>query len=157
MDAAAVTAVALDKDAPAAHAVAADIARAAVDNDVAVVHGVADRLLRVAKHLDGRAVEVLAETVARRAVDGQGLAGRAAAQIALPDRVLDGDFGIVNLTELLIEFFIIGKVCMCCGHPCAPPNCFARSARENAISCGFSRIKSKSMLSSGVCSRMSEV
>ena len=157
MDAAAVAAVPLDEDASAAHAIAAGVADVAVDDDITLVHRVADRLLRVAEYLDGRAVEILAEAVARRAVDDDSFAGRAAAEITLADRVFDRDIVVVDAADLFVYLLVIGQSCLYSGHQCAPPNFFARSARENAISCGFSRIRSKSMLSSGVCSRMSEV
>ena len=159
VDAAAVAAVALDEDAAAAHAVAAGVADVAVDDDIALVHRVADRLLRVAEHLERRAVEVLAEAVARGAVYRDIFARGAAADVALADHVLDRDAVVLFscLADLFVYLLVIGKTCLNCRHQCAPPNFFARSACENAMSCGFSRISSKSMVSSGVCSRISEV
>ena len=130
VDAAAVAAVALDEDAAAAHAVAAGVADVAVDDDVALVHRVAGGFLRVAEHLERRAVEVLAEAVARRAVDRDGLARGAAADVALADHVFDRD--VVVLFRCFADFFVyllvIGKTCLNCRHQCAPPNFFARSA-----------------------------
>ena len=142
-----------------AAAVAAGVADVAVDDDVALVHRVADRLLCVAEHLERRAVEVLAETVARGAVYRDIFARGAAANVALADHVLDRDAVVLFscLADLFVYLLVIGKTCLNCRHQCAPPNFFARSACENAMSCGLSRMSSKSMVSSGVCSRMSEV
>ena len=157
MNAGAIAHIAAHEDASPAHGVARCIAGRARDGDLPGVHGVAGRVLRVAAGLDLRAVQISAQRIARHALDDDVPPGRARADIALSADVFQHDVPISRVFDLLIDLTEAEIFHIQARHAFAPPSFCARAAEPKAISCGFSRIKSKSRVFSGVCSRTSEV
>ena len=125
-------------------------------DDFTGVHGIAHGVLGVAEYGDTRAVQVRAQAVAGHAMNDDLLFVQSVADVALAETIFDGDFPVGAVAHEGVEGLKVHAFSVD-GHCGSPPIRRTRSLRENAMSCGFSKMRSKSTCESGVCSRMSAV
>ena len=156
VDTRAIADVPLDKNRAAAHGVARRVAAVAVDGQRTAVHGIAGGILRIAENLDVAAIQIAAQRIARNAVNRHFFAGQPRANIPLSAHVVKLDFRVRTGVNFLVQLAEV-LVARYDSHSLLPPISVARSRRENAINCGLSSMSSKSMLESGVFSRISAV
>ena len=157
MDARTVARVAPHVDFPAAHGVAGGITGRTMHEDRAVIHGIAGGVLRVAQHRDARAVQICAQRVSGRACQRQLFLSKARRNIALAVHMLHGQRRVRAFPDARAKLLCwhVFRVKLC--HHTSPPSCTLRSFWENAMSCGDSRIRSKSISDSGFFLRMRSV
>ena len=127
-----------------------------VDGECAAVHGIAGGILRIAENLDVAAIQIAAQRITRNAVNRHFFAGQPRANIPLSAHVVKLDFRVRTGVDFLVQLAEV-LVARYDSHSLLPPISVARSRRENAINCGLSSMSSKSMLESGVFSRISAV
>ena len=127
-----------------------------VDGECAAVHGIAGGVLRIAEDFDVAAIQIAAQRITRNAVNRHFFAGQPRANIPLSAHVVKLDFRIRAGVDFLVQLAEV-LVARYDSHSLLPPISVARSRRENAINCGLSSMSSKSMLESGVFSRISAV
>ena len=156
VDTRAIADVPLDKNRAAAHGIARRVAAVAVDGQRAAVHGIARGVLRIAEDFDVAAVQIAAQRIARNTVNRHFFAGQPRANIPLSAHVVKLDFRVRTGVDFLVQLAEV-LVARYDSHSLLPPISVARSRRENAINCGLSSMSSKSMLESGVFSRISAV
>ena len=156
VDTRAIADVPLDENRAAAHGVARRVAAVTVDGQRTAVHGIAGGILRIAENLDVAAVQIAAQRITRNAVNRHFFTRQSRTNIPLSAHVVKLDFRVRTGVDFLVQLAEV-LVARYDSHSLLPPISVARSRRENAINCGLSSMSSKSMLESGVFSRISAV
>ena len=157
MDACPVTCVSLNKDLAAPHGIACRVTDAAMDHDPSGVHGIAHRILCVGINRDLGSVEICAQRISGDSLNGDFLIGHSCCKEALTTAVCDRA-AVPCFPDLFVQFLIVPAFCIYRHHNyTTPPSFFPRFSFGIAANVAAFLSISKSMVSSGIFSRIREV